>query len=180
MSKSRGLLNIQFDKSGINAMMRYLRALESKKFPLEIKRNFENDADLQELENSAKEIVQALVYDVWPDPGTRTYNLLESVTTATGGDSDTDGQINLYSDPRIATAKYYPTFSYAAFFEEPEAFNTFIHPRGQADNPANFRPFFSSWVEITKQYSIEKAQQAVHEALDRLMPDALRRTVAVP
>lgn len=173
---ARVSVGLKFDKKALKALIRYFKTLKSDKFPLEIKRGYEHSNNLQELEEQAKAIIQELIYDAYPDPGTRTYDLLNSIIAIAGGrsaDSKT-AQINLLSDPDVASAKYYPELSYAAFFEKPGEYHTFIHPRGIPSKPDNFRPFYEVWQVMVQKYSEDLALAAISSALSKLMPQVLK------
>lgn len=175
-------ISLQYDKHTILAMIAYFEALLSDKFPVETKNKFESAAGLDILEQKAREIVENLIYDAYPDPGGRTFDLLNSVMVIKGGIGSQieykTGQVNLLSDPEVASAKYHPTMSYLAFFEKPEEYNTFIHPRGVASNPVNFRPFFSTWTKMVQQHTEKMAIEAINTTLDNLMPNILKATVS--
>lgn len=160
-------------KSNIDALIIYIDVLMSNIFAHEIKFQFENGQEIRKLEKRAKDIVKRLVYAVYePEKYKRTYRLLQSITVSSGNnEADIIAGIVLFADPSVSGAKIGSSDeSYAAFFERPEEFNTFIHPRGQAQEPENFRPFFNKFKELMQEFVDRHGKKSIHRAIKSLQP----------
>ena len=143
----------------------------------EIKLRYEDGTLTNNLEKKAKAIVKRLIYDRYSpgDPSQRSFRLLNSITVSTGNNEDDDiAGLVLYADPAVSPAKIGDADqSYAAFFERPEEFKTFIKPRGIADEPVNFRPFYDKLKELVNRYAEVNGSRAIHNALKALQPTSI-------
>jgi hypothetical protein len=120
--------------------------LSSPQFVKDWKARFESKENLERLKLSARAVFQERVYDAY-EPATyeRTYAALDSFQAAQDTRASTPG-ISVYSDPSIATAiagQAAGGFSYAAFFQKPIQFDSFIKAfPGDELNVVRYRPFF--------------------------------------
>jgi hypothetical protein len=163
--------------SNVQDMIDYMDILEGRWFEESIRREFEESRNMSALEKKVKGIVKRLIYDRWePESYIRTNNLLESFVVSSGN-NDGDAGLVVYSDPDIAEAKLPsgPDQSYAVFFERPEEYQTFIHPRGQGEEPRNYRPFFSDLYVTTKEHTETTGSKAISKSLRELRPISVRR-----
>jgi len=171
MAKSRGNLKgrIRFDKKNLKAMLGFIGVLK-KKLASTFRERFQDEVKLAVLESQVGALIESLIYSVYePRAYERIYALLRSFTV-TGTGTSVNGGFAVWSDPSIAPSETDPSLSYAAFFEEPEVFKTFIKPRGVGVYPINKRPFFNALTKLVKDFSDTRAQDAVIEAILALMP----------
>jgi len=160
---------IRFNKDGLKAMLGFIRILK-KRLAKVLRERFQDEIQLAVLESQVGSLLETLIYSVYePQSYERTYALLRSFR-ATGTGTGDDGGFSVWSDPDIAPSKTDPSLSYAAFFEEPDEFKTFIQPRGVGVYPINKRPFFNALTKLTMDFSNTRAQDAVIEAILQLMP----------
>lgn len=140
-------LRVSLSKRGSNldGHIRWMEYLSSPQFVKDWKVRFESNENLEKLKLAAREVFQERVYDQYePTTYERTYAALDSFQ-ATRSTDGTPG-ISVYSDPNIATAiagNAAGGFSYAAFFEKPIQFDSFIKAfQGDELNVVRYRPFF--------------------------------------
>lgn len=163
---------MQFDRSQVKLMIKFLKTLQ-KKLGSELSIHFEDPAQLAVFEAKIQGLIEELIYAVYEPRGyQRTYRLLRSFR-ATGTGQEGTSEISVWSDPSIAPSKTDPSLSYAAFFERPDEFKTFIQPRGIGVYPINKRPFFNALVRLTEIFTKDRARLAVVEAIRNLLPKEL-------
>lgn len=163
---------ITLDKTHIDALRQYYADLRSK-FKEQRNTKYVNPYNVSQIQAEGVFIVRDLVYAVYqPRTYIRTYNLERSIQAA--DTSNKIASISLYSNPQIAEAELNPGFSYAAFFQEPIEFNTFIKPRGSV-SIVNYRPFFQAWEKRMDEMTSKMADQATGDTLQELQPDILRK-----
>ena len=173
---------IVLDRESVKQHREFIRRLRTKKLAKLAKRYFENSPRGAVILDKARAIVKKLIYDVWEDPGSRTYNLFYSfMVSPDKGDTAEEGALSLFSDPDTAEAKTNPGFSYAAFFEEPKAGvfgkGTFIGPTGIPVRNLNYRPFFESLVKMMDKQIGLVARDAMMTAIFELCPNELNPKV---
>lgn len=155
--------------SNILELIQYFDDMSDQGFFELVKESYESADNLAAVLRMGLRIMKK-VYDMWPDPGTRTMNLYNSVKVASDVNSAKMGSLALYSDPGIATSKGDPDFSYAAYFIDPEGLNTFIPIAGEQDYPRNFRPFFEKWEVLFDTMNAKMAEKALRNTLKALNP----------
>lgn len=156
-------------------MLEFIRKLKSPLFHATIKKYYENQQNATRLRLQAQAVIQALIYDVYsPEKYKRTQRLLNSFKVGVG--ESKEGSVFLYSDPDVATPKQedLSEFSYAAFFQRPVQFHSFLKPRKVQQFPENYRPFFSSLERLMEQFVDTYSVEAMLLAIYELMPNGLK------
>jgi hypothetical protein len=161
---------ITLDRSSVKLHREFIRRLTTQQLPKLAKRYFERSPRGAVILARARELIQRLIYDIHPDPGSRTGSLLDSFAVSPDEADELTGALSLFSDPDVAPSKSDPSLSYAAFFEEPEEFETFIEPAGLAEYPVNYRPFFEDLVEMMDDRIGLLGRDAVMTAIFELTP----------
>lgn len=169
-------LRVTLTKRGSNLEnhLRWMEYLSSPEFVRDWKKRFESQANLGKLQTAAREIFQERVYDRYePNTYQRTNAALESFQAAADSQASTPG-ISVYSDPAIATALYGNAaggFSYAAFFEKPIEFDSFIKSfPGDDLNVVRYRPFFDVMAAEHNRVSTEINNQTFLQQVKAKMP----------
>lgn len=163
-------------ESNLDNHIKWMEYLSSPAFVKDWKTRFESQPNLNKLRLSARQIFQEQVYDTY-EPATyqRTYSALESFQSAGDSESPLPGA-TVYSDPTIATAiagNSAGGFSYAAFFEKPIEFDSFIKTQPGDDlNVIRYRPFFDLMTAEHNRVSEQIHKQSFLAQVKKKMPNA--------
>jgi len=170
---SRTIAHINIAGQNIKAQRVLVRRMQTRVFARLIKNNFESGPRVVDIEALAKQIIATNIYQKSKDPESSTGNLYDSFKVEADKSEGEGAALSLYSDPDIATAWGNPAWSYAAFFEEPEAFKTFIPPKAKKKAPENYRPFFAALVKMMQMRIPRHAIMAVFDAIVAACPPGL-------
>lgn len=149
-------------ESNLRNHIRWLTFLASPEFASQWQKTFGTRVHMQELVNSAKQVVEEDIYAYNTTSGTGRIK-----RSFVGKYMEADNGISavVYSDPSVAPAKgpfssgEPSDFSYAAFFED-ERFNSFIPPKEEPRNIRRYRPFFGAMTAA--QHQVSKALTLQH------------------
>lgn len=158
--------------SNLDPHIRWLEYLLSDEYQLEIQRRFESVTNQREARRITRSIIDTLIYQAYPDPGTRTGNLHDSFKVIVGRGQKKSAYLAVYSDPRVATTKTGVAAgftSYAAFFENPE-FDSFLPPKEDPTSPSKYRPFFQFLSEEIHRFTATQAHAAHTRTIKRRIP----------
>lgn len=163
-------------ESNLENHIKWMEYLSSPGFVKDWKARFESQPNLDKLRLSARQIFQERVYDAYePSTYNRTYSALESFQSARDSDSSLPGAA-VYSDPAIATAisgNSAGSFSYAAFFEKPIEFESFIKTfPGDELNVVRYRPFFDVMTAEHNRVSEQINKESFLAQVKKKMPNA--------
>lgn len=183
---ARRISRIQFKKTNTRSLLpakRWLDYLLSDAFYARFKRLFQQGKRIGRVTQEAQRIIEEIVYIPEFEGQTykRSYALLRSFI-AEAGVSD-NASIVLYSDlnnPRGNSTAWNPEgsplavtgaskgrFSYAAFFEKPEEFKSFI-PQDREPH----RPFMGILISFISTYLSQEAETVMRAAIAHKMPRA--------
>lgn len=153
---------VQF-KSNIRQHIEWLEYLVDPAFWENARERMARPARLQKLVNMARQVIHEEIYSYENYQG-------EGKITESAAATGTDDGLALYFDPLISGAKgpvssgNLQEFSYAAFFEKPIEFNSFIKPR-DAMTPNRYRPFMAPLEQGMQDSSEQNAMQAIRESM---------------
>lgn len=139
-------IKLSFRGSNLAAHIRWFEYLAGDDYLKRTITEWQMPAHLSRVKKLAQEIVQSEIYDAYaPKKYKRTFRLRKSIRARVLGVEEA-GEIGLYFDPGVATAKEEVEgldrnkLNYAAFFDRPE-FKSFI--KGTTDTDViRYRPFF--------------------------------------
>ncbi len=144
--------------------------LAGKTFVLDVAKEWGRGSMLAAIRRQIQQIVEDEIYRV----GWETGNIKESFQVDFLPERM---EMVAYSDPNIATSvgpfkDGNPSdFSYAAFFEEPEKFSSFIpSPENDPYNEIRYRPFFTPMVRVIKIFGNRSAAEALITVIKRKAP----------
>jgi hypothetical protein len=173
MAKTKQTIQFKLNlDSNIEEQIQYFKDMSDPGFFELVKENYESQDNMDAVLKMGLKVMD-WVYSLWPIDGKapkRTYNLYKSVKVANSVNNASMGSLALYSDPGVATSWGDSSQTYAAYFIEPEAFNTFIPKAGEQDWPRNFRPFFERWELLFDKLHCKFAERALRETLKALKP----------
>lgn len=153
---------VQF-KSNLRQHIEWLEYLVDPSFWENARERMARPARLNKLIQMARRVVQEEIYSYENYEG---QGKIAQSASATG----TEEGFALYFDPMISGAKgpvssgNLQEFSYAAFFEKPLEFNSFIKPRDVLA-PNRYRPFMEPLAQGTQEISEQNAIAAIREAM---------------
>lgn len=160
-------LQVMRRESNLAGHIRWFEYLASENFVTDWYKAVGQEGFLERLVESARQIVQTDIYNVYSG-----YQGDGNIKASMTGErqSSTEGQtLIVYSDPSVAQAKQYPTFSYAAFFEEPK-FRSFLPPDDDPHDVRKFRPFYFAMQLAQSRLSNEGVVQRLFTIIRRHMP----------
>lgn len=174
-AKSHFTMRVKFLKANrnIDSHVRWFKLLAGDEFYEQVKKTTQTKSSIDEYIRVARQVIQEEIYNKWPDPGTRTDNLLKSFKAV--ANNDTAG-VTVFSDPSVAGATGEgadPSWSYAAFFEKPE-FRSFIPPSwdsgGDQTHPRKHRPFFNPLTEAIRVVSEQETMNGMERTINKWKP----------
>lgn len=169
-------LQILRRETNLHSHIRWIEYIAGREFIVEWYKAMEQPGFLQNLINSARQIVEEDIYARYQGP--ETGNIKASFVGINQRTSAGTNQI-VYSDPSIATAKgpmaggIPSQFSYAAFFEDSK-FNTFLPPKDDVHDVRRFRPFYFSMQLAQTRLSVDHAVRKTNQLIRKRMPRSNR------
>lgn len=161
-------LRLSYKGSNVKQHIAWLQYLLDPLFWENAKERMQSKPRLQKLVAMARLVIQQEIYSYANYQGDG--KIAESATA----EGTLDG-FGLYFDPAISGAKgpfssgNPSEFSYAAFFEKPLEFNSFIQPRDTTE-PSRYRPFMQPLTEGYKVLSDANCLEAIRSAMKLKRP----------
>lgn len=163
-------MSVRFGKTSLASHIKWIKYLAGDEFTKKIKMQFNSEATLSRARNTARKIVQSVIYDSYSNPD-RTYNLLRSpMSTIVQSSPGEVASQAIYIDSsktqswsaKKGTAP--ANDSYAIYFEKKEL-NTFIRRDLPSGDVARYRPFFGLMEEGYAEDQRKSAREAIDKAL---------------
>lgn len=159
-------------ESNLAGHIRWLEYLAGPEFIVDWRRSMQTQGRLKQLVDSAKGIVEEDIYSKNTTDGTG--SIKASVTGKYVSGQGVDAVV--YLDPSVAPSKgpfaggVPGDFNYAAFFEEPHKFNSFIPDRFDPHDSRRFRPFYFDMQLAQSRISNEIGMSQLLKTIRKRMP----------
>ncbi len=167
-------IGVKIDKSKGNLLrgVEWLEYLTTPEYKEDVRETMRTKGRLTEIEMGARKVIEEDIYNKYK--GYQGEGNIADSMTAVEDDRKT-GTTVLYSDPSVAEAKLGPQFSYAAFFEKPIEFNSFIGDEDEGLSKKRYRPFFDQLTEMFMKMTEKHAMQAHRINISKRMPKTTKR-----
>jgi hypothetical protein len=145
-------------RSNLKKHIEWLEYIVSPRFVEDANASYRANVTMQQITAAIRQVVEEEIYSI----GSSTGRIKRSFTA-----EPTDEGVAAYSDPSVAPSKgpfksgSPEEYSYAAFFERPAEFNSFIPPRDDPSNETRYRPFMTPMVQAVKVVSTQRALKSV-------------------
>ena len=172
MRNRRNHINFKLElEANLDSLKKFYGYIISERFIVDLKKEFTRSTNLTFIRATVQQVVEDEIYSI----GMETGNIKRSFDAVPSPGNEIE--ITVFSDPSVATSKgpFYSgnpeDFSYAAFFEKPADFNSFIPSTdGDLHNSIRYRPFMTPMVNSIYAPTHTAALYAFMAIIKRKLP----------
>lgn len=154
-------------RSNLRQHIEWFQYIVSPRFVEDATASYKANVTMQQITTAIRQVVEEEIYSI----GSSTGRIKRSFTAA-----PTEDGVAAYSDPSVAPSKgpfssgSPEEYSYAAFFERPAEFNSFIPPRDDPSSETRYRPFMTPMVQAVRVVATQRALKSIVSNLRKHQP----------